>query len=262
MTLKQYIQNPAGTKASVISNRKMYEDLYRDKWGKIMTRENGHLDYALYIDKTKYIAHIKIPSEQIEDFYYDIVFVFDHPGTIVSKLDDCETLFFSNDPSFNYTFAHAFKKHKMTIKELEGKMAKVALKKSPKEKNPDDVIGYVKTFYFAYIFLSEKGLLNKARFKAEAKPINWRVFNKLIEQTEDKIEARQKAGLELEKKKKKAKEDEPKLRKEDVKHPEAGTQSFFLGHTKRISNIGHVDSAKKTVPIKKNKSAIHKVKRR
>ena len=36
LTFEQYVNNPTGAKTAVISYRKMYEDLYNDKWKKIM----------------------------------------------------------------------------------------------------------------------------------------------------------------------------------------------------------------------------------
>ena len=259
MTLQQYIHNPAGSKASVISNRKMFEDLYRDKWGKIMTRENGHVDYKLYIDKNRYIAHLRIPSEAIDKFYYDVVFLFSGVGT-AKRLDQCEVRFFSNDPSFNYTFAYAFKKHDMCIKELESRMSKTALKKRPLEKNPDNAIGYVKSFYFAYIYMSEKGLLNLAKFKAEAEKMNWKIFTQIVELTDDKVAARQEAGNLLKKKEKKEREAVVPFGKKDVKHPEVHAQSMFMGNITRTSKIGNVTHAKKTHGVSRG-SRIKKAKR-
>ena len=157
LTFKQYVDNPTGAKTAVISYRKMYEDLYNDKWKKIMTREVGKIDYDLYYDNHDYYCYLKIPSENIDNFYYDVVIKMELNGK-QSRLSDCPVQFFSNDPSFNYTFAHAFKKNKLTIKDLESKMSKEALMKPAREKNPQDTIGYVKTLYFAYIVMNEKGL--------------------------------------------------------------------------------------------------------
>ena len=35
MTFSQYISNPTGMGTAVMSYRKMYEDLYHDKWNKV-----------------------------------------------------------------------------------------------------------------------------------------------------------------------------------------------------------------------------------
>lgn len=192
MTFKEYINNPTGAKTAVMSYRKMYEDLYHDKWSKLMTRENGKIDYKCYKDKNVYYIHIKIPSEVVEDFYYDVVVKLSSGKN--KTMHNSDVQFFSNDPSFNYTFAYAFKKHKMTIPELEEKMSKVALKKRAVEKNPESTIGYVKTLYFAYIAMTDKGLFHTVKVDKEAVPYDKKLLLSNIEDTEEKIEKRMELG--------------------------------------------------------------------
>ena len=73
MTFDQYIQNPMGIANSVMSNREMYRSMYSMKLDAIMVREMGKIDYKLYKDKNSYYAYIKVPSEVVEKFYYDVV---------------------------------------------------------------------------------------------------------------------------------------------------------------------------------------------
>ena len=80
LTFKQYVDNPTGAKTAVISYRKMYEDLYNDKWKKIMTREVGKIDYELYYNNNEYYCYLKIPSENIDNFYYDVVIKMEQDG--------------------------------------------------------------------------------------------------------------------------------------------------------------------------------------
>lgn len=242
-TLKQYITNPSGIKASVITNRQMYEDLYQNKWGQIMTRENGHIDYKLYHDKNVYVAYMKIPSEVVEKFYYDVVFKLTMKDSS-KTLENAEVQFFSNDPAFNYTWAYAFNKHGLCIKELEKKMSRTALRVPPKEKNPDKVIGYVKSLYFGYIYLKSKGLLNKLRFESEAEKLNWKNLIKLIKDTDDMVRERQEAGEKIRKSNKKDEEkDAHKLRREDILNPEIHGRSNQVIH--RVNFIGNVNKSKK-----------------
>lgn len=202
MTFKEYITNPSGIGTAVMSYRKMYEDLYQGKWKLIMTRENGKIDYTIYKTKDAFYFHIKIPSELVDKFYYDVVVKIKYDNT-TANLENSEVQFFSNDPSFNYTFAHAFAKHKLHIKELEPKMSKYALHNVAKEKNPQDTIGYVKSLYFAYIVIKEKGLFNKLKVSMEAKQFIPKIFLSTIEDTDKKVKERTEAGEKLAKQKKK-----------------------------------------------------------
>lgn len=165
MTFDQYIQNPMGGSNSVMSNREMYRKMYMEKLDKIMVRESGKISYKLYRSSSRYYAHIKVPSETIKEFYYDVVIEFSKPKDGNKPLDrtlkNYNVRFFSNDPSFVYTFAHAFIKNGLFITELKDKMSKEAVEKKAEIKNPKDQIGYVKSLYFAYLMMIRKGLFNK-----------------------------------------------------------------------------------------------------
>ena len=54
--------------------------MYMNKLDKIMVRENGKAEYHLFKDKGElYYAYIKVPSEVIENFYYDVIIEFRQP---------------------------------------------------------------------------------------------------------------------------------------------------------------------------------------
>ena len=153
VTFKDYINNPMGEKNSVFTQREALRQVYVEKFNKIMVREMGNINVQLFTNDDKYIAFLKIPSEVIEKFYYDVVIEFSPPN-LINKLDksleNYNVKFFSNDPAFVFTFAYAFNKNKLFITDLEQKMSKEALEEKAKIKNPNASIGYVKSLYFAY----------------------------------------------------------------------------------------------------------------
>lgn len=198
MTYDQYIQNPMGVANAVFSNRDMYRNLYMTKLDKIMVREMGRIDYKLYKSGSKYYVYIKIPSEVIEKFYYDVVIEFSEPkekSLIDSSLKNYLVRFYSNDPSFVYTFAHAFMRNGMFINELKDVMSPEAIEKKAIEKNPSNQVGYVKSLYFAYLLLKRENIFNKSKFII-AKDIDWETLKKSITPANIKIEQRQQAQLD------------------------------------------------------------------
>lgn len=204
MTYHDYIQNPMGIKNAVISNREMYRKMYTEKWDAIKLRENGIIKYILFKSKTDYYAYIKVPSEVIPNFYYDVVIrFFPENKTVVveNTLENYDVQFFSNDPSYVFTFAHAFSKNNLFIEDLSKRMSKLALKKTASEKNPNDQVGYVKSLYFAYLFIKSKGLMTKDIYSTG---INYdkNYLLSLIEDADIKIDDRQKATEKLKKEKK------------------------------------------------------------
>ena len=44
----KYIDNPAG-KGNVITNRSMYKQMYKDKFNKVMVREQGKIEYKFFV---------------------------------------------------------------------------------------------------------------------------------------------------------------------------------------------------------------------
>lgn len=205
MSFDQYIANPMGVKNAVYSNRELYRNLYSEKLDKILVREVGNIKYTLYKDKDEFYIYLKIPSEPIEKFYYDVVIQFytdDSSVKMSRSLKDYYVKFYSNDPSFVFTFAHAMLSNDMFIRDLVPRMSKEAIKKVAKEKNPKNEVGYVKSIYFAYLVMRNYSLFEKVKYEVYGEKYNRKKLLEEIVHADIKIEARQKAQEELNKKKK------------------------------------------------------------
>lgn len=197
MTYEGYIANPMGRKSAVFSNMDMYRDMYKDKLDKILVRENGIIDYTLLKDKgDRYLVYMKVPSEVIAEFYYDVVIEFTPDKKTDSSsrsLSNYNVKFFSNDPSFVYTFAHAFLKNDLFIKDLVPRMSKMAIKKVAVERNPSKEVGYVKSLFFAYLIMKRDGLFSKRKFELVGGTYKRSRLLKEIEHSDKKIADRKEA---------------------------------------------------------------------
>lgn len=228
MTLEEYIKNPMGS--SVMTNRQVYYNMYSEKWNTIRLRENGLITYTLYQEKESYYIHFKIPSEVVPKFYYDTIVRFyltkDKADLAKSKLlTNYEVQFYSNDPSFVYTFAHAFNKNGLFIKDLEDRMIERCLKEKAVEKNPKDEVGYVKSLYFAYLEIKDKGLLNKVRWEGITKPYSKKVWPITVRHAYDVVEERKRLGEEIAAKERLKKKKEEQQKKKDTS-TDTGTKSL------------------------------------
>lgn len=253
MTFRDYINNPMGRKNAVISNREMYRVYYTGKYNKLMVRENGKIDYSLYKHKDTYYIHLKIPSETVKEFYYDVVIMF-YPKdkvTIAKSLEDYNVKFFSNDPSFTYTFAHAFVTNKVFIEDLKSKMSPLAIKKEAKEKNPKNEVGYVKTIYFAYLFMKSRGLFNKLQYTSATEYDQKQLLSQIME-ADEKIKLRQE-GEESQRKSKKPKSKTPVNRPNN--NLEMRSQDLSVG---KVNTVGKVGNIKKSSKIKGTKTTRRK----
>lgn len=152
-TLREFYENPLGKAAHAMqynmtkqqfNNR--YDAMYKSgKKIKIMNAciENGH-----------YLLHLIIPSESERENTYDVVIDFFDGDPFAKTLDGYKVRFFSNCPSFTYTYANVYDKEGMLIKEMKDKYEEEIFKKQPKEKNPAHIMNIDKSLFMALIYLT------------------------------------------------------------------------------------------------------------
>ena len=250
MTFHDYIQNPMGRENAVISNRVMYRNLYQEKLDKILVREAGKIDIKAYHVGKRYICYLKIPSEVIDKFYYDVLIEFRPPKTIVgTDLKDYLVRFYSNDPSFVYTFTHAFVKNDLFFKDFENKMSKKAIRERGKEKNPADQAGYVKSIYFAYLIMSKRGYFSKTKYVDKYSKT---ALDREIEHADKKIKDRQEAA---EKKAKDRRKEREAIKKVSAPSnlPKPGPVMGVNKMNTGIGTIKKVGSARRVGAVKRTK---------
>ena len=243
-SFKEYISNPLGNKNTVFSSREMYRNMYTDKFNLIMVRENSKIDYKLYRGKDDYYIYLKIPSEKIKEFYYDVVIQFipqKASSSMEMSLDNYAAKYYSNDPSFVFTFAHAFIENNMFITDLKPKMSKQAVKKVAKEKNPDNQIGYVKSLYFAFLFMKSRGLFKKIHYEIAEKYDKKKLLSQIME-ADEKIRLRTEAAEALVKEKKKKEVKKSRNNIVDSIDNTLGNVKFV----KKVNSIGKTGSSVKS----------------
>lgn len=197
MSFNDYINNPGGKGSAVITNRSMYKDMYQQKFDALLVREQGDINYVVYHkndSNDSYYIHMKIPSEVVSGFYYDVVVrLYTTIGSKKSSTDlrTYAVQFYSNDSTFVYTYAYVFSKNNLFIKDLAPKMSRKALTEKPKVRNPNCTMGYIKSLYFAYLTMEKYNLFQRSVLDSEAK--TYSKYNLLhdIEHADKKMEERQ-----------------------------------------------------------------------
>ena len=254
MTFSEYIQNPAGKQNAVFSQREMYRTIYTQKLDKILLRENNKIDYHLYTDSTDFYIYIKIPSETIEKFYYDVVVRFfpnDPTDGAKPTLKSYNVQFFSNSPDFVFTYAHVFIEKDLFIEDLKPKMSKQAIKKEANVRNPEGIVGYVKGLYFAYLIMENRGLFTKSKFKLYSSKYNKKELLHNIEEADIKIEKRQEEEAKKNKKEKKEK-SQPSPSSSPQRDNAFRAKPFStISPIKKINNSSSNKFIKRTSTIKK-----------
>ena len=261
MTFEQYIANPMGKKNSVMNSmaREAMRTSYTNKFHNVLLKENGKIDYYLYKDSkhNTYYAYIKIPSEVIKDFYYDTIIKFYADESIKElglNFEKYYVQFFSNDPAFVFTYAHAFIENGLFIKEFAPKMSKEAIKQKAVEKNPNNENGYVKSIYFAYLFLKERGLMQKVRWGG-AEEFNLKQVLVQITHADEKIIARQEEETKRDKRKKIVidQNTERTIRKYGISDQASERLVKTTDKVKGIRKVAAVNNTKKVGIVKRKK---------
>ena len=245
MTFNDYILNPMGKHNAVLNSasRELMRKTYTKKFDNILLREKGNIQCNLfYNSKNKeYWAYIKIPSEVVRKFYYDVVIKFT-PGRDVkgeqNDLFDYNVQFYSNDPAFVFTYAYVFNKRDMFVKELSRKMSKTALKTPAREKNPNNNVGYVKSLYFAYLFMKNKALNKRNKFESSTTPYsNIASYFENIMNADQKIEERQLEGSKVSSKKKIELDADTVRKVRRVGGADVDMSGIQVRTTKKVGNI-------------------------
>lgn len=255
MTYRDYISNPMGKSNAVLNSiaRESIRSDYKKRYDSIMLREKGHITYNLYRDEKKniFVAYLRIPSETIEKFYYDVVLKFNAHQDIENagrNLELYDIHFFSNDPAFTYTYAYVFYHNDLFIKELKDKMSEKAIKEKAHLKNPGQNVGYVKTLYFAYLFMKEKNLFSRDIFDMQTAQLNFDDLKRNISNADDKIDSRQREG-EKKKTRKKIQNKQNERRLELIAKHAVATKPRTIT---KVSSVPKVKTVK-TVKVNKKK---------
>lgn len=166
MSFDEYIKSPSGRGSAVNPGRESSESMYKTKLDEAINK-HGDIKYTCLRSSNgnTYYIYFLIPSDSTKGFYYDVVVELDEPkgeGKSSGDISKYNVKFFANDPSFIFTYAHAYKTHGLLISQLEKKINLRSLMSKANVRNPDNTVGYVKSIYFAYLIMKKYNLFDKS----------------------------------------------------------------------------------------------------
>ena len=152
ITLRNFYKNPSGGSASALALgavrygfERRYEGVTKKLKKKIpvtIFREND----------TSFYYHLLVPSDT-RSMDYDVVIHFfetvEDPEKTHMSLKDWQVEFFSNCPSFVFTYAYAYNKNNLLIGWLGDKLGSEVLGNKPNEKNPSLLLLWDKSIFYA-----------------------------------------------------------------------------------------------------------------
>lgn len=240
MNMKQWMENPMGKGSSVLQL-----PVLREKFNKQYEEIHTRMKVKWYcIDQKYYVAHVSVPSLSVDRLFYDVLLEFDIDTIPKSSIviNEGAMRVFSNCPSFTFTYAHVYLEQGILINWAKHKYAKKVTKLDPVQRNPQKVLSYERSLYFAIKFITSEGRSYKSKVTNGMIMLkNPKTITNLI-RTSDEI-------LELYDRGKK------KLPPEEKKKPEE-KESKSKGKipSKKSSSKGKITKTKKVVKTGKTKN--------
>lgn len=223
-----------------MTNRDMYYKMYSSKLDTLLVRENNEIPFYLFKDDDKrYIALIKVPSESVKHFFYDVAIEFyTDDGKVASEnnLKNYNVRFYSNDPAFVFNFCYSFIKNDLFFTDLESKMSKMARTQKAVVTNAKNEVGYCKSIFFAYLIMESRGLFNKEAFSAQGRKYDKHILLSMVEHTNTKFSNRK----QQEQDQRKATKEFEKAKKIDNHQVQRSSNTTNVTHTKTVGSVGKV----------------------
>lgn len=153
--IKEFFNNPAG-KGSAVLNINATKNKFQEKYNQIHKR----ISHKSFFVKDDIYILVNIPSS-VEGIMYDVLMKFEkNKRSIGTTILDMEMRLFSNSPSFLYTYANAYDKQKLFIKECKKKLSPKMLSDIAKTRNPYGVLSYDFSIYSALWYILSNGYTN------------------------------------------------------------------------------------------------------
>lgn len=174
ISVNQLLKNPSGKYSAYFGRRDLIIQNMEDRFYNILKKKK-EFKTKIYRDGDSYFYVLKVPSETLEDFYFDVVieaFPVSEGFKTDFSINNYNVRLFSNSPNFIFTYAYVYNKTDTLIEFLKEKISDRALEEEPKVRNPIESYGYEKSVYFALLYLKEKGLNVKSKADKESKKLD------------------------------------------------------------------------------------------
>ena len=153
--IKEFFNNPSG-KGSAVLNISATKTEFESRYNKI----HKQVTHKTFFVKDNIYILVNIPSS-VEGIMYDVLLKFEKTKkSLGTTILDMDMKLFSNSPSFLYTYANAYDKQKLFIKECKKKLSTKMLSDIAKTRNPYGVLSYDFSIYSALHYILSNGYTN------------------------------------------------------------------------------------------------------
>lgn len=242
--IKEFLSNPAG-KGSAVLNINATKSQFLARYDSVVK----FIRHRIFLVKDDVYFLINLPSS-VNGIMYDIVVKFSPTQKSTGDtIDDMSMQIFSNSPSFLYTYAYAYDRQKLFLREFKRKLSSKMLKDIAKTKNPYGVLSYDFSVFAALNYIVVNGYNSMSVIEKYGEKTSLSSILRLVKDA-DKLQ-----------KDRKIQKDYNKLMEEENLKKQKNKVKYKSDKDEKEETIKEVKDTKKTKNIKTTKK-ITKIKRR
>ena len=162
ISIRQMVDNPTGKGSGYVAARFRIKQSLNNVYVKNLRNHRRAFFAAPYVySDGRLLYWVRVPSEsyKINRITYDCL--IEISGDDDRRLALRPAKFFSNAPSFIFTYAYVFNKKGIMIDFIKGRLPHECLTVAPKVRNPIESLGYDKILYQALRYLLDGGCLTE-----------------------------------------------------------------------------------------------------
>ena len=173
ISLRQMVDNPTGKGSGNVAARFRIRQSMSAVYINVLQKYRKQFYAVPYLYQDgRILFHVKVPSEayNINKISYDVLIEFENkPG---SRLALRNAKFFSNSPSFIFTYAYVFNQKDILVDAFKNKLPSLCLSQPPVVRNPVESLGFEKSIYIAGRYLLDSFALSESYIKRFGKKGN------------------------------------------------------------------------------------------
>lgn len=171
-TVKEFYTNPSGIGITA-NNIGMVKREFIRRYDAVTKSAGKKVHTTIYMEnENSFYFHMLIPSDMNANTYDVVLHVFDNFNTGSGNLKDWNINFFSNCPSFVFTYAVAYNESGLLIPFLTKRFDNKVLHLLPEVKNPDLTLGWDKSIFYAlHAFMTNITFTQRFVVKRNSKPL-------------------------------------------------------------------------------------------
>ena len=177
LSCAQQFRNPPGKGSAAVAPRHVISMGMRQKYATLMKKYRKAFKLWIYKFGNKdCLYHVRVPSQDFEHnkiAYDTLIYIpYGDDKTNALKLDQKPAFFWTNSPSFAYTYCYVYAEKGVMLRDFDEKLPDACFSQPPLIRNPDMSLGYDYGLWQALAYIYSLGAFGQRVFDHIAIPAN------------------------------------------------------------------------------------------